>query len=1092
MNFSVLRIGAVVLALCGMCLGQFSSSVQGTVRDSSGATVPNPKVRLIDNGTGVTKEMVGTATGFYRFNSLPIGKYTVSAESSGFKSQGLQVEISANQSRDVDFTLAVAGASQSVVVTGQAALVDTSETRLQLSLSAEKLQDLPVLSNNLIGLMSMAPGVVGNNADQGDNFTNEYFPDMSANGRNWSGNQFNIDGLTVTSNVTTGTLNWAPNPDSIEELTVETNTFKVDQGFGSSMVVNMVTKSGTNQFHGSGKYLFNDQHMWAATHFTDPTVGYAPFKKHDISGTFGGAIIKDKVFFFGSVEALRSLTSSGKQGTTFESPEFVAWAQQNFPATIGTTVLTNYPVVGLNNVSVNSLASDYFGPTCGTSATYNIPCDMPVIENGSFDQSPYRNGLQYSLRGDQYLNHGKDRIYESYLNMDEGDQNAAIRKSFASVNSTTSWATQASWTHTFSSNMVNELGFFADHVFGWSTKAAPFSVPSISVEGVGLTIDPGWSGQYAQHNYNWRDVVSWVRGSHSFRIGGGVFKDDDTADFRNAQGRPQFGFNNLIDLVTDAPFSEGGVAYDPLTGSAKPFIFGAAGNGESLFFQDEWKVRHNLLLTLGVRWDDFGNPGGVNTYHYSNLFLGSGSLDNQFENAAVRQVESPFAHRLNRNISPRFGYAWSPGSSGKTNIRGGIGIYHNPVDLGETIDLLRINPPGFVFPSFSQQTPIKPIFSLGTQNTTWPFGFTLPTIPAGQINPVGGLVGLQSDVAGINRDLGSPISLNWVAGVEQELPAKFVVSANYSGSQTWRALSGTDFNRFSGDLIENQGNLTRLNSNFGAMDYITNLNKITYEAFLVTVRRSFGNRLSFQASYNLSHSTDMGQAGDRTLGTLYGDFDDPLHLGRVADSSWDVRHRFSASGLFTAPTPFHESTLSRAVLGGWQLGFTVSAQTGTPYSVFNTTPFSPIWNDPNCANNVTSSCVVVGNSGGDYNADGYNYDYPNMPTTNFGGSHSKAQFLNGIYTAADFPTPTMGADGSFKRNAYRNPGFFGVNTSLIKENKLPFFGESGVLQLRFDFFNLFNRTNLGAVDSNLADSTFGTVQSQLDPRVLQVGAKILF
>ena len=302
MNFSVLRIGALVILLCGMSWAQFNSSVQGTVRDSSGAAVPGSKVRLVDVGTGVASEIVGSAAGFYRFNSLPIGKYTVTVESSGFKNQTLQVNVSANQSRDVDFTLSIAGANQSVNVTGEAALVDTTETRIQLSSSAEKLQDLPVLSNNLISLMSMAPGVVGNNADQGDNFTNEYFPDMSANGRNWSGNQFNIDGLTVTSNVTTGTLNWAPNPDSIEELTVETNTFKVDQGFGSSMVVNMVTKSGNNQFHGSGKYLFNDQHMWAATHFTDPTVGYAPFKKHDISGTFGGPIIKDKTFFFASVK----------------------------------------------------------------------------------------------------------------------------------------------------------------------------------------------------------------------------------------------------------------------------------------------------------------------------------------------------------------------------------------------------------------------------------------------------------------------------------------------------------------------------------------------------------------------------------------------------------------------------------------------------------------------------------------------------------------------------------------------------------------------------------------------------------------------
>jgi hypothetical protein len=149
----------------------------------------------------------------------------------------------------------------------------------------------------------------------------------------------------------------------------------------------------------------------------------------------------------------------------------------------------------------------------------------------------------------------------------------------------------------------------------------------------------------------------------------------------------------------------------------------------------------------------------------------------------------------------------------------------------------------------------------------------------------------------------------------------------------------------------------------------------------------------------------------------------------------------------------------------------VSAQTGTPYSVYNTNDYL---------------------SGGDYNRDGYNYDYPDMPATNFGGSHTRSQFLNGLYTAADFPTPAIGTDGNFKRNSYRNPGFFGINTSVIKDNRLPFMGERGTLQLRVDFFNLFNRTNLGTVDSNLADSTFGTVQSQLDPRVIQVGGKLIF
>jgi hypothetical protein len=454
--------------------------------------------------------------------------------------------------------------------------------------------------------------------------------------------------------------------------------------------------------------------------------------------------------------------------------------------------------------------------------------------------------------------------------------------------------------------------------------------------------------------------------------------------------------------------------------------------------------------------------------------MGSGTLDEQATGAVVKSAERPYAHRLNRNFAPRFGFAWSPTKGGKTSIRGGVGVYHDAVLLGETVDLLRGNPPGYLFPSFSQVTDIKPIFSVGT-SSEWPYGYTLPTIPVSTLNAAGGLVGVKSAVAGIDPNLSPSSTVNWAIGVERQTAGGLVVGANYTGSRTWNSLGGTDYNRFAGDLVD--GSLNLLNPNFGTISYVSNVNKMWYDSMLLTARRMVGSRYSFQASYNLGKVTDYGQGGDRT--TYYDYFDDQHHLDdRKGPSSWDVRHRFSMSGTVTLPAPFSTSRIAKTVLGGWELGLLGTAQTGTPFSVVNQDAFAM----DASGNNI----------GGDYNADGYAYDYPNAPSADYTGSHTRQQYLNGLFTADEFPAPAVGARGTLKRHTYRNPGYFGINTSVIKNQHLPMLGEQGSLQLRFEFFNVLNRVNLGSVDNSMTSGTFGKVTSAMDPRVIQLGARIQF
>lgn len=1088
----------VLILFAAVTQAQFSSNLQGVVLDETGAVIPEATVNLLDLATGLDQTVQTGNTGVYRFSSLRPGTYEVTAEATGFQPQTQVTRLQTASTSGLNITLAVAGTEQRVVVTAEAPALDTSESRIQATIQNEELQDLPFKGRNFLALAAVAPGVTGfmagsisqttaGESEAPDNFSPAKIVDVSANGRSYVGNMFTIDGLDTSGNIVPGSADISPNPDAIEEISVQTNTFKVEEGKTSSIVVAITTKSGTNEFHGTGSYFFSNQDLWARTIFTNE---YEPFKRHEMSGVLGGPIVKNKTFFIVTTQALRSQSSSSTSAQTFESTEFSQWAQQNFPNSLGAGLLRDYPLTNVSPVGTAATAQDIFGigaSGCETPATANIPCSLPMITEGRFKPSPFRNGLQYSLRGDQYFNNAKDRIYGQFYSATLEQENVPFRSGFDTKNDNVSWAVTTNWTHTFSPTLLNEFKFGGTYVDGTNLTSGPFRIPNVGISGQSVGLSAGWGpGTFIQHNYNWKDVVTWVRGSHTLKIGAQVYRPDGIGLFAGVQRRPSFFFNNLLDLVRDAPFSQGGTAYDPLTGQPGIGDFAYEMTTAGIFVQDEWKVRPNLMLTLGIRWDDFGNPHEKEGYNpYSNIHLGPGStLDEQFANASVVKQFHNFGHRLNNNWSPRVGIAWDPGGDGKWSVRGGFGVYHDWVTMGQSGDQVRSNPPGFVFPSFRVDTPIKPIFSVGTQDE-FPYGFRFPTIPAGQLDEKGGLVGVQAYVGGIDNDgIRAARAVNYTFGVERAISGSTVAGASYSGSRSWGGYVGSDFNRFAGDLFD--GKLDRLNSSFGAMQWLFNGNDSSYNAMILTLRRRLSSGLQFQGSYTLSHVTDFGQAGSRSTRDNAFAFPSQHNLSRYkADSDWDARHRVSLSSVFFIPEPATSSAGLKRVLGGWELSTITILQSGLPFPVVHRRGFLP---------ELDANGNVVGfqPGSGDFNADGQNYDYPDMPSKDFTGSHSRQQFLQGIFTAADFPLPAPGTHGSLPRNIYRGPGTVNVDLSLLKNNKVGFLGERGNLQLRFDFYNVLNRVNLRGVDNNMASGTFGRSVRSLDPRIVVLGARIVF
>jgi hypothetical protein len=439
--------------------GQFTSNIQGIVQDQSKAPVPGVTVTLRNPAIDVRQTTKSSDSGVYRFSSLQPGQYEISVEAAGFQKQTLGVTLQTAQTADVNIVMSVAAASEAVEVTAVAPILDTADSRLQATVRTETLQDLPFQGRNFLGLVAVAPGVTGVGAvgggapsDAPDNFGTEKTVNASGNGRNYAGNEFVMDGLNVTSNIIQGVSNLSPNPDSIQEVSIQTNTFSVEQGKASSILVNVTSKSGTNQFHGTGSYFFNNQDLRARTEFTTK---YGPYKRHDLAGTFGGPVIKNRTFFFASVEPLWSQVSLATTVRTFEAPEFIAWARQNFPNTLGTRLLLERPLINQVQTGINKRARDLF-TDCGTSARANIPCDLPVLAEGRFNAAAFRNALQYNFRGDHYFRNGRDRLYGNYYKTDLDTEQVPGRVGYYSVNNNNTKAFQTSWTHTFSPTLLNE------------------------------------------------------------------------------------------------------------------------------------------------------------------------------------------------------------------------------------------------------------------------------------------------------------------------------------------------------------------------------------------------------------------------------------------------------------------------------------------------------------------------------------------------------------------------------------------------------------------------------------------------------------
>jgi carboxypeptidase family protein/TonB-dependent receptor-like protein len=1070
-------LGPASLFIC-LCLGigtplaraQYSSGVDGTIQDSSNAIVAGATVKLTDLNLGITKTTTSNGSGYFRIDSIAASSYRVEVTAPSFKSwveTGLTLQV--GEVRTIAPILELGAVSTTVTVSAAQAALDLTSASTAAVVTRDTVTQTPLVGQNVYSLAALAPGVTGPGLTSGDNFNNQYGIQINAAGQRQESNSFIIDGAYVDTPSLGGEASVSPNPEIIQSLQTNTNEFDASKGRTSGANVQLFTNSGTNTVHGTGDYFFLNDALTARTEFESKVPSYT---RQEGGATIGGPIIKNKLFAFGAIDVLRS-SAGFSESATVETQDFENYVQSNFGNNLAVQIMKLAPPASYATSDILTVAQ-VEAQNPGYYAAPSIPATLPAIGNVNVSYAQPRNAYQWSFRVDDYIGE-KDRIYGTALRTVVTTSNTGARPALNASYPNNATFVNIGWTHTFSARFLNETG--VSYVRPSSKIELPPTLgglPDFSV--VGFSAPGGaFIGIWAQNTIGWREIFTATVKSHELKVGAYIedIRENDTIPFR-----PSYNFNNLLDYIQDKPTTESGVAINLKSLEAVTALENYRQPYTGIFLQDNWKAKPNLTVNAGIRYDSQGHLAEFINPPLSLFNLGSGAtLNEQIANGVVAPPHNS-NQAVDHNVwefSPRLGFSWDVFKNGRTAIRGGFGLFSDRMPYRNFTGLVTSNLPLSYTPSLSVYSgDSTPAFS---SCTTHGYNLDCPLlIPANiEFDAHGGLVGQRGNLGGFSPNSKMGQIENWTLSVQQQLTESLVFELNYSGLASHHLPITTDINRFGGDLIVNNGVLTRLNQSFGTINYqTTNGNSSgNYGSAMLTQRMHHG--VALRGIYTWGKVLDVystagtlqGACACQTTNIIQAD-NFKAQRGRA---DFDVRQQFSADGVWTLPSPWSNGWKGDA-LGGWRLGGVAIISTGLPFTVYTTAPFPT----------------------GDFNADGFDYDVPNTPAF---GNHLQGQgrqsFLHGLFPASAFPNPSFGQEGDLGRNTYDQPGYANVNLNAAKLVFLPWFhGEKLNLELRGEIFNLFNRANLVNVDGNLADSEFAHATSQLPARAVQAHIRVQF
>ena len=865
-------------------LSQYSSGIEGTVTDQSGAVIPSAQVTITNQDTQVKQIAVSNTQGFVQILHLAPGRYHATVVATGFSTwEQKDIDIEGSDVRTMYPKLSVGAIQSTVEVTANSSAVETTSGTISRVLEQQTVESAPLVGENLYAsVATLAPGVTGlggsfggasGSGSQGTNsFNAEPGFQIIGAGQRQEANEYQVDGTSVNGNSRDGIVNLTPEPDTVAQMKISTDIFSADKGRQSGALIEVFTKPGTNQFHGDLSEFYTGSTLTARTEFQSKVPRYL---RNDFGGSVGGPIFKNKTFFFGSL--FWSKSSQGVTLTqTMETPEFVTYVTSHFSnsnslaaAFFKGAPAGGVPTSGFQTVSQieQSLVSPYIPPNYTPP---DIPGDLVALGNVSINQSPINNGFQGHIRIDHNFHDGNDKLFYSlFRNTTQGGV-ANPRPNLAYVSPNATWYHKVDYIHTFSARLLNEVSVSYVRADG-TQPAAPNDLPNLPNAypgGLGGGFSSWGPSGWVHNNWNWHDVLTYVQGSHNIRIGIDVDRQQDLDNFTAGLDRPSFSFTNIVDFAVDRPASQSGPIVDVAAGSTAKSLYSRVLMLQTApFLQDDWKVNKKLTLNLGLRWDYFGHLGTV-SYGPNPLALftpGTGSTqEDKIANGSmlVRGANGQVVNNTLWRFAPRIGFAYDVFGNGSTAIHGGWGLYNNKIGDLSYVDGIRTNPPQFANPSISIYNAGTTLsnFSYGA-STSGPTGFAPPPGISYQVDAHGGLVGTRIGVGGLQSNLISPEVQDWSVGIQRSIGNSVVIEADYFGTSSRHLYFQTDANRYAGDLIQHNGTLSRLNPSFGAVTYGQSIGIANAEVGALAISKRFTRGWSVHAIYNRSTTpaaTTMG------------------------------------------------------------------------------------------------------------------------------------------------------------------------------------------------------------------------------------------
>ena len=936
------------------------------------------------------------------------------------------------------------------------------------------------------------PNTTGPGGSNNSIFQTENQVQIIANGQRLSANNYMIDGVSVNSFNWGGAALVTPNQESIKEVRVLSASYSAEDGRNSGAQTKVVSQGGANDVHGSAFFKYNSPKLNAFNQFNGPNA--PPARVQDYIRQFGGSIGgplyfprfgeggpttiggRNSSFFFFSYEGLRNNNSTIGRGFV-ETPEFRQLVQQLRPGSVTATVLSSSgvtpriitvftPSCAIFNNDANRCrvvpGGMDLGSITGSLGQY-VSLGNPT--GGGFDGIPDIQEVQWALpgfdRGNQYnvrldfLRTAKDSLTlstyitkQNNINADNSTQGRPMADfPFKPLNTSGTII----YRRIISATTLNEARFngtrFANDQVSDASNTN-FGIPRVEVEGLpfdrirfGAPHGEGTPGIFAQNIFELSDTLTKVIGNHAFKFGGVFRLEQDNSDLSGG-ARPLYSFSGLFNLANDTPIFEQ-INADPRTGLPADSQRYFSTNYYAGFVQDDWNVRPNFTLNLGLRYEYFA-PLKEKDERLSNLFFGTnGLIDSRV--VAVDELYPPDRN----NFAPRIGFAYSPkikflgldSEAGKaTVIRGGFGIAYNRIPVSP-LGNVRGNPPFFArFGICCGTAPTdfgSPfaggtiLYAVGSSNSLTSY----PRNPAlGQgINPITGAPnGAPVEIWGAPDELPNPYVYTYSLEIQQELPAKLTATIGYQGS------SGRKLIR-----LVNQNFLFQNNPSFFQVFFTTPDVNSNYNALNANLVRRFSQGLQIQANYRWSKSIDqLSFEGPGFVTNQTFPQDNSTERG---PSDFDVKHYFNLSALYEIPFFRRRNDFVGKALGGFEVTGILTAHTGMP--------FTP----------VVGGCVSTPGGPPQCPVRPQGYSGPTEIDTSDEAFMTGSNFPGGgapFFTVFDLPNNSVAPPG-IGRNSFRGPGYFSVDMSLVKHTRLGgFLGEASELEFRANFFNVFNQTNL--------------------------------